>query len=331
MKKSLISLAVAVVLVLSLCLSSCGAKLKYKDGVYYCAKNGVSYKSVDIRYYSVTIGDKYATLKDMVDQDLYEMKDVSPERWLTTESGDLFCAVDEKIPTLAEMGVDTVTICAVGNEATLALAEISNKDVVNYVLDAYLDGMALTYPDTYEVSESLMLRFWAEEYAWLYYNLSYVEFVTDVLVSDYPADLSSYTYRDVDDSVKIDVLDEFECRYEVTSSTEQKKYENMAKDAGIDYYTVTKPVGDNGSATYVVHVYSSLDSKEECISYFLKNYEGSMKEDEIKDALSGTEKTEKVTRVQYNYGKYFVYDRISGRCVKVDDTLHKYRNYQITD
>ena len=56
-----------------------------------------------------------------------------------------------------------------------------------------------------------------------------------------------------------------------------------------------------------------------------------MKEDEIKDALSGTEKTEKVTRVQYNYGKYFVYDRISGRCVKVDDTLHKYRNYQITD
>lgn len=331
MKKSLISLAVAVVLVLSLCLSSCGATLKYKDGVYYCSKNGVSYKSVDLRYYSVTIGEKYATLKDGKAVDLYEMKDISPERWLTTESGDLYCAVDEKIPTLSEMGVDTVTICAVGDAAILALAEVRKKETVSYVLDSYLYGMELTYPDTYEVNESLMLRFWAEEYAWLYYNLSYVEFATDVLVSDYPADLSTYKYRDVDDSVKIDVLDEFECRYEVSSNDEQKKYENMAKDAGIEYYTVTKPMGDSGSVTYVVHIYNALESKEECISYFVKNYEGSMKEDEIKDALSNTEKTEKVTRVQYNYGKYFVYDRISGRCVKVDDTLHKYRNYQIED
>ena len=331
MKKTFISLALAVVLVLSMCLSSCGATVRYKDGVYYCAKNGVSYKSVDLRYYSVTIGEKYATLKDAIEQELYEMKDISPERWLTTKDGDLYCAVDEKIPTLSEMGVDTITICAVGSEAVLALAEVSNKDTVAYVLDAYLNGMALTYPDTYEVNESLMLRFWAEEYAWLYYNLSYVEFATDVLVSDYPSDLSSYTYRDVDDSVKIDVLDEFECRYEASSEAERKKYENMAKDAGIAYYTVTKPAGDSESVTYVVHIYNALNSKEECISYFLKNYDGDMKEDEIKDALSKTEKTEKVTRVQYNYGKYFVYDRISGRCVKVDDTLHKYRNYQISD
>lgn len=331
MKKTFISLALAVVIVLSMCLSSCGATVRYKDGVYYCAKNGVSYKSVDLRYYSVTIGEKYATLKDAIEQELYEMKDISPERWLTTKDGDLYCAVDEKIPTLSEMGVDTITICAVGSEAVLALAEVSNKDTVAYVLDAYLNGMALTYPDTYEVNESLMLRFWAEEYAWLYYNLSYVEFATDVLVSDYPSDLSSYTYRDVDDSVKIDVLDEFECRYEASSEAERKKYENMAKDAGIAYYTVTKPAGDSESVTYVVHIYNALNSKEECISYFLKNYDGDMKEDEIKDALSKTEKTEKVTRVQYNYGKYFVYDRISGRCVKVDDTLHKYRNYQISD
>ena len=331
MKKTFISLALAVVIVLSMCLSSCGATVRYKDGVYYCAKNGVSYKSVDLRYYSVTIGEKYATLKDAIEQELYEMKDISPERWLTTKDGDLYCAVDEKIPTLSEMGVDTITICAVGSEAVLALAEVSNKDTVAYVLDAYLNGMALTYPDTYEVNESLMLRFWAEEYAGLYYNLSYVEFATDVLVSDYPSDLSSYTYRDVDDSVKIDVLDEFECRYEASSEAERKKYENMAKDAGIAYYTVTKPAGDSESVTYVVHIYNALNSKEECISYFLKNYDGDMKEDEIKDALSKTEKTEKVTRVQYNYGKYFVYDRISGRCVKVDDTLHKYRNYQISD
>ena len=330
MKNTLISLLLAATMVLSVCLSSCGAKLVYKDGAYYCAKNGVRYQSVDFRYYSVTLGEKFAVIKEMDGLELYEMKGISPDRWLTTKDGDLFCAVGEKIPTLSEMGVDTVTVCAVGNVATLALAEISNKANVSYILNSYLDGMELTYPDTYEVSETLMLRFWAEEYAWLYYNLSYVEFVTDVLVSDYPSDLSTYQYRDVDDSVTVKTLDEFECKYKVSSDADRKKYEAMARDAGIDYYTVTKPDGD-GTVSYVTHVYSSLNSLDECVEYFLKNYEGTMKESEIRDALLCTEKTEMVTRVEYNYGKYFIYDRISGKCVKVNDTIHKYRNYQITD
>jgi len=330
MKKTLISLALAAIMVLSLCLSSCGAKLVYKDGAYYCAKNGVRYQSVDLRYFSVTVGEKYAVIKDMDKLELYEMKGISPERWLTTKDGDLFCAEGEKIPTLAEMGVDTITICAVGNAAALALADIKNKENVSYILDSYLNGMELSYPDTYELSESLMLRFWAEEYSWLYYNLSYVEFITDVLVSDYPSDLSTYEYRDVDDSVTVKTLDEFECKYKVTSDAERKEYEYMAQDAGIDYYTVTKPDGD-GTATYVTHVYSSLDSLDECIEYFLENYKGKLKEAEIREALSKTEKTEKLVRVEYNYGKYFVYDRISGRCVKVNDTINQYRNYKISD
>jgi hypothetical protein len=175
-----------------------------------------------------------------------------------------------------------------------------------------------------------MLRFWAEEYAWLYYNLSYVEFATDVKVSDYPASLSDYTYREVDDSVIVTVLDEFECRYKVESESERKKYEGMATDAGLDFYTVTKPAG-NTTETFVVFVYNALESKEACVEYFLSHYEGNMKESELREALSKSTLNEKVTRVEYNYGKYFVYDRISGRCVKVNDMLHKYRNYQLED
>jgi hypothetical protein len=56
-----------------------------------------------------------------------------------------------------------------------------------------------------------------------------------------------------------------------------------------------------------------------------------MKESELREALSKSTLNEKVMRVEYNYGKYFVYDRISGRCVKVNDMLHKYRNYQLED
>lgn len=331
MKKSLISLAVAVVMILSLCLSSCGAKLVYKDGVYYCAKNGVTYNTVDLQYSAVTMkNDRYAVLKDGNSKDLFALEGVAPEKWLVAENGDLFCAAGEKVPTLEEMKIDTIIICAAGNAGILALSQIQNADNVKKIMDAYLGDQTLTYPDTNEVSESLILRLGSSDYSWLYYNLSYVEFVNDVLISDYPENLKEYAYRVVDDSVSVEVIDELEVWYKASTKAEQDKYESLASDAGIDQFTVTKPV-DGVVDTYVVHVYKSLDSEAECFEYFKANYKGNMSSEQVDEALSKLQKSEKITRVEYNYGKYFVYDRFTGRCVKVDDTLHKYRNYQITD
>jgi hypothetical protein len=104
----------------------------------------------------------------------------------------------------------------------------------------------------------------------------------------------------------------------------------MAKDAGIDFFTVTKPT-PTASETFVVFIFPNMNSADECITEFIGKYKGEMSEAQLKEALNEYDKTDKVTKVEYNYGKYFVYDKFTGKCVKVDDTLHKYRHYQISD
>lgn len=330
MKKSLISIAVAVIMVLTLCLSSCGARLVFRDDGYYCSKNGVTYKIIDLQFQPVAIGEKYATLDNIAEDELYEIYGVSPERWLTTKYGDLFCAVDEKIPTFEEINSDKILICKAGDSSIVSLVEINKESSVDYVVNEYINGNTLNYPDTYDISESLMLRFASEEYSWLYYCLSYVEFATDVYEYDYPENIDNYTYRTVGDDVEVTTVNEFECWFAADSNDDVESYEDIAKDAGIDYFTVTKPDG-NDTKTFVVFVFQSKDTIEECIEYFIENYDGDMTNDEISAFFNGVEKTEKIIKVAYNYGKYFVYDRFSGRCVMVDDMLHKYRNYQIFD
>ena len=330
MKKKIILLALAVVMTASFCLSSCSARLEYKDGVYYCEKNGATYKTIDLHFYPATIGEKFAVLKGSDNMELFEIHGMPTDKWLTTENGDVFCAVDIEEPTLETMQVDKIYICLSGNNGVMALTQISKAEDVNYVMNAYLFGMSLEYPDTHEVSESYVLRLASSKYSWLYYNLSYVEFVEDICISDYPEDLSTYQYREVDESVKVTVVDELECWYRVADSTEQAKYEQLAKDAGISYFTVTKPI-DGTVGTFVAHIYSGVDSVDEAVEYFKSEYDGTMADDKVAEAISNTFKTEKVTRVEYNYGRFFVYDRFSGRCVKVDSTINLYKEYKNQD
>ena len=330
MKKKIILLALAVVMTASFCLSSCSARLEYKDGVYYCERNGATYKTIDLHFYPATIGEKFAVLKGSGNTELFEIHGMPTDKWLTTENGDVFCAVDIEEPTLETMQVDKIYICMAGNNGVLALNQIDKAEDVNYIMNAYLGGASLEYPDTHEVSESYLLRLASSKYSWLYYNLSYVEFAEDVCISDYPEDLSTYQYREVDESVKTTVVDELECWYSVDNSTDQTKYEQLAKDAGISYFTVTKVV-DGKTGTFVVHIYNGVDNIDGAVEYFKSEYDGTVADDKVVEAISDTFKTEKVTRVEYNYGKYFVYDRFSGRCVKVDSTINTYKNYSNQD
>ncbi len=329
--KKIVSFTLAALCALSLCLSSCSAKLEPTADGYYCSKNKVTYKLLDFQYVPVALGEEYATLKDgATDKSLFALKDVAPEKWLATDVGDLFCAVTEKIPTFYEMDMDKILICTAGGASIVSLVEIKKDADVEHISDLYTNGMTIVYPDTYEISENLILRFNSDDYHWFYYSLSYVEFVQDVLECDYPDDISTYTYRDVDDSVKVETVDEFECWFRVSDNEEQLKYENIAKDAGVEHFTVTKPYGDE-TATFVVFVFGGLATKEECVDLVLEQYDGELSEAALKDALSDVETTDRVTKVEYNYGKYFIYDKFTGKCVKVDDLLHRYRNYQIKD
>ena len=57
------------------------------------------------------------------------------------------------------------------------------------------------------------------------------------------------------------------------------------------------------------------------------NYKsGSLTESALRELLSTPFKGEKVNVVRYNYGKYFIYDRISEKCVRAEDLIHAYKD-----
>lgn len=332
MKKTLVLIICLATILTSFSFVSCGKTLKYKDGNYYCSQNGVTYKEVSFEYFPVAIGEKYAKLNNMLETEeieLFEIQGADPEKWLSTENGTLYCAIDEKIPTMNEMGVDRIVLCYEG-AVVMALATITDKADVAYILDSFNSGNALERPIGNESESVYRLRMTSADYSWLYYNLSYLEYSEDIVECDYPSDMNSYTYRDVDDSVKINEFNEYECWYAVSSKSEENKYIDIAVKSNTHYTTVTKPNGDGTFTDYVRFVFSSAESTEECVETIIKNYSnGSMTAGALHEALDEPDKSEKINIIEYNYGKYFIYDRITGKCVNVDERIFNYREGKV--
>ena len=325
--KKIIALILCVATVLALLtFVSCGKSLEYKDGYYYCPQNGVSYQVVSFEYEPVAMGKEYATLEEGLSViKLYEIQNADPEKWLASDDGTLFCAADEKIPTLKEMSVDNILVCY-ESVATVSIARITDADDVAAVIDNYLSGETVEYPIGDEQEEFLKIKMSSEKYPWLYYSLAYVEFAADVYEYDYPESLENYEYRDVSDNVAVDVYGEFECRYAVTSKSEENKYKDIAEKADIRYTTLKKPNGDGTFTEYVIFIFPGLESVESCVDAVVENYKsGSLTESALRELLGTPDKAEKINVVEYNYGKYFIYDRVSGRCVRADGLLHIYK------
>ena len=326
MKKIIALIACAALLLTSLSLVSCGKSLTYKDGYYYCAQNGVSYQMVSFDYYPVAIGKEYATLKDgLIDNVLYEIQDAEPEKWLATKDGNLFCAVDEHIPTMDEMDIDSILICY-ESVAVISLASINDSSDVSSVLDNFKNGNVIEYPLADEKDEFLKLRMTSKKYPWLYYSLAYVEFMSDVCEYDYPEDITSYKYRDVGADVNVRAYSEFECWYAVGSKNVEDEYVAIAKNSDTRYTTIKKPNGDGTFTDYVIFIFDEERNVRDCVEAVIENYKsGSLTEDMLLDKLEHPSKVDTVNVVEYNYGKYFIYDRVSGKCVKADGLIHTYK------
>ena len=324
-----------LLLLASLGLSSCKkADFSIKGDFYYCSKNHVSYKAVSFEYSPVAIKTRQAfgRVKDeKIEKSFYEIQYVSADRWISTEAGDLFCAEGENVPTLTEMEANYVLICREGASAVISIADIRNPNVIRAIVNDYETGTGITYPLGNEVAENLKLRLASEKYPWLYYNLSYVEFASDIYEYDYPKDLDTYTYRTVSSDVTVSTSSEFECCYAVADTAEENRYVQIAKDAGIRYYTVKKAVGDGTYVNYVVFVFPNEKSVSSCVSYVLSTYKGALSEEDLQKALETPAQSESINVVSYNYGKYFVYNRFNGKCVKADPRIHDYKENSIVD
>ena len=187
-KRILLAL-IALTLALSLC--SCGgAKIKYdsKDGSY-TDKKGNAYMRAPSAYEPVSYeADKtFGTLTAGIGEyDLYQIVGAGEGEWLTTVHGDVLYKSNTKLPTLAEFGTDGIYVCREG-EKIHAFANIQKSDDVAAILKVYLEGESIPYPSRV-ATQSLRLRFVSDEYPFLYYRLTYLEYSSDVIFYTTDAD-----------------------------------------------------------------------------------------------------------------------------------------------
>ena len=324
----IVSLSLAVVLLIcSMSLVSCKNKLVYEDGKYYCARTNVTYVEADFQFSPVSVNtEKYATLKENGNKiDVYAIEDVAPERWLATADGRLFCAEDEFVPTLKEFSPNRILVCKEGdkvaNGIVMAIAEFSNQESISAVLKTLSNGIDVEYPTKGEATEILSLRFCSEQYSWIYYCITYVEFEKDVIITDYVTDRSTYEMREVDDTVKVTESLAFDCWYKLDEEGLKAKIKDIAEKSGIENATVTKINAEGNPEEYIGLLFSDITTVDECIDLVVEQYKGELSEEALRELLEEPDMAEKSTAVKYNYGKYLIYDRATGKCVKAPEIL----------
>lgn len=325
--KRFISLLVAVIILCSfLFATSCQTALVPDNGLFYCSKNKVTYKELDVQYSPVAIStEKYADLDENgVKTALFKVENIAPEKCLATEDGRMFTAVNEDVPSLTEMSVDRILVCKEGSNMTVTLSEISKEGDVNSILAQINDGNRLDYPTVGHAKEIYSLSMASSKFPWMYYNVSYIEFEEDVLVVDYVSDINAYVPKDVDENVKKTVTSVFDCWYLTEDPTVYEKVVHISEKTGIEYSTIRKPNGSGGVNDYVGLLFSEVTSLEECIEKVIELYDGDMTDEELRDFLGATDMTEHNSAIEYNYGKYLVYDKATGNCMQADGVLHGY-------
>lgn len=181
-KRILIAL---VALTLALCLVSCsGTKIKYngEDGSYTDKKGNVylrapsAYEPVSYKT-DKTFGKLIAGIGEF---DLYQIANAEQGDWVTTADGDVLYKDGVKLPTLTEFGTDIIWVCREG-ESIHAFARIENADEIEVVIEKYLEGESIPQPIR-AAEQNLRLRLASDEYPFLYYRLTYLEYADDVIV-----------------------------------------------------------------------------------------------------------------------------------------------------
>jgi hypothetical protein len=185
------TLAAALALLSVLGLVACsGTKITYDaQSGSYTDKKGNEYLRAPSAYEPVsyetdkTFGKMIAGIGEF---DLYQIANANEGEWVTTADGDVLYKEGIQLPTLAEFGTSHIYICREG-ESIHAFANIQKSDEIYAILKAYLEGESIPYPNKV-ANESLRLRFASDQYPFLYYRLTYLEYASDVIVYTTDAD-----------------------------------------------------------------------------------------------------------------------------------------------
>ena len=150
------------------------------DGGYENNKSDMQYYMADDCYEPASyIKDKVVAQNDGVD--FFAVEGVDGESWLySPDFGLMLYAKDQKLPTLEEMHCDAVHIC-LEDETTIEIYKEENINLVNAIVEAYLNGTELIYPMK-KAAYSFRVKFASSEYPWLRYGVIFLQYAEDYIV-----------------------------------------------------------------------------------------------------------------------------------------------------
>ncbi|MBE6587495.1 MAG: hypothetical protein E7647_03665 [Ruminococcaceae bacterium] len=200
--KRILALTLAVIFLL-LGFASCSDKEKtvkaaYNEENQLVADNGVVYNYAPGGYQPTNQAGEYGVIDNVMQEKLYRIGELDPEKWITTEySGfatTVYYAADIGLPTLKEMDPKLCYICeedeAVISQYTLGGGDLSDVDkereliceVIDLISDESIE--AEMWPRVF-ADESYVLKFYSEDWPAIYYCLEYVREGGNGYVYDY--------------------------------------------------------------------------------------------------------------------------------------------------
>lgn len=194
MKHSHLSVALlALVLVLTALLSSCGARLvrivPEENDLFRNTKTGAVYQVLPASYEPISRGEEYARLDQSgVEFVLHEIPGQSTDEWLCSVYGDVYCRSDYEIIPFADWDVSALYVCTntalVVSELTVKPSAIQSEVLCDRLYGllktAYAEGESVYYPSYATPSRAYTLRFESENMPGVYFCVKMIEYTEDI-------------------------------------------------------------------------------------------------------------------------------------------------------
>ncbi|MBE6714649.1 MAG: hypothetical protein E7575_05130 [Ruminococcaceae bacterium] len=160
-------------------------ELNYNEEGLLCGEDGVLYKYAPMGYEPVSQGDEYAVLKATLEEKLYVINGIDPKEWITMEytgAGFVFYNADITLPTLSQMGVETMYVCE-EDVNSIAIAVIGGEETEDRDADRKIISTVVSLIDDPEgknelwprgdVNESFRLKMYSPDWPAIYYTVTY--------------------------------------------------------------------------------------------------------------------------------------------------------------
>lgn len=187
--KKIICLFLSLVL-LSLSLISCSSekieKMKYNDEGFL-EGDKATYNYAPVGYEPTSQDAQYGLIDGVLEEKLYRIGDIDPEKWLTTEytgsTTTVYYSSDITLPTLSEMNPELCYVCEQGDNIysiyTLGDPENEKVDVEREIIGKIIEILCDENVESSiwprgEGKETYNLKMYSDKWPAIYYNLVYV-------------------------------------------------------------------------------------------------------------------------------------------------------------